>query len=160
MAKKFNLPDFVLLFRLYKLKKLNPLISENRKGYYRKSLYYAGKTSKMIRKGMSGIGEEASETKVMAESFFKMLEHKLDMKNRKEPPTEEEVKAAIEQLKDVGRFSLFATISIIPGGGFSLIGLELLARKMGVKRFTLVPSAFRKKDSGDDGDAIIIRKNK
>jgi len=91
------------------------------------------------------VGNEAAETQVMARSFFRILENKLNLKNRREPPTEEEVKAAIEQLKDVGRFSLFATVSILPGGGFSLIGLELLARKFGVKNFTLVPSAFRKK---------------
>ncbi|MDA3779791.1 MAG: hypothetical protein PF487_06185 [Bacteroidales bacterium] len=47
---------------------------------------------------------------------------------------------------DMGRFSVFATVSILPGGGFSLIGLELLARKFGVNNFTFVPSAFRKKE--------------
>jgi hypothetical protein len=46
----------------------------------------------------------------------------------------------------MGRFSVFATVSILPGGGFSLIGLELLARKFGVNNFTFVPSAFRKKE--------------
>ena len=71
------------------------------------------------------------------------------MSNRKEPPSEEEVKAAIEQLKDIGRISVFATVSILPGGGFSLIGLELLARKYGIKNFTLVPSSFRKKRKKD-----------
>ncbi|MCD6347401.1 MAG: hypothetical protein J7L96_08285 [Bacteroidales bacterium] len=110
--------------------------------------------------GMQGVGQEAAETKVMAESFFKMLEHKLDLRNRKEPPSEEEVKAAIEQLKDVGRFSLFATISIIPGGGFSLIGLELLSRKLGVKRFTLVPSSFRKKEILPVQNSILPSENK
>ena len=105
---------------------------------------YVKITSSLIEKGARMLGNEAVETQVMARSFFRMLESKLDLKNRKEPPSEEEVKAAIEQLKDVGRFSLFATVSILPGGGFSLIGLELLARKFGVKNFTLVPSSFRK----------------
>ena len=109
---------------------------------------YAVKTSELISQGVKMVGEEADETEQMARSFFKMLEAKLDLSGRTEPPTEEEVKAAIEQLKDVGRFSLFATVSILPGGGFSLIGLELLARKFGVKNFTLVPSAFRKKGKG------------
>jgi len=106
---------------------------------------YVRKTSLLVEKGARMVGNEAAETQVMARSFFRILENKLNLKNRREPPTEEEVKAAIEQLKDVGRFSLFATVSILPGGGFSLIGLELLARKFGVKNFTLVPSAFRKK---------------
>ena len=90
----------------------------------------------------------------MAHSFFKLLEAKLDLTNRKEPPSQEEVKEAIEQLKDVGRISVFATISILPGGGFSLIGLEILARKFGVKGFTFVPSAFRKKKHV----AVVIKK--
>ena len=107
-------------------------------------LRYLRKTNHLIKDGTERMGKEASETKEMANIFFRMLETKLDLKNRKEPPTEEEVKEAIEQLKDVGRFSLFATISILPGGGFSLIGLELLARKFGIKGFTLVPSSFRK----------------
>lgn len=61
-----------------------------------------------------------------------------------------EVKDAIEQLKDVARISVFATISILPGGGFSLVGLELLARKFGINSFTFVPSSFRKKGKGSE----------
>ena len=56
-----------------------------------------------------------------------------------------EVREAIEQLKDVGRFSVFATLVILPGGIVSLLGLELLARKFGIKGFNLMPSSFRKK---------------
>ncbi len=56
----------------------------------------------------------------------------------------DQVKAAIEQLKDVGRFSFFTTMVILPGGVISLLGLELLARKFGIKGFNLIPSSFRK----------------
>jgi hypothetical protein len=77
-----------------------------------------------------------------------MLEAKLDLSGRKEPPTEEEVRAAIEQLKDVGRFSVFATLVILPGGVVSLLGLELLARKFGIRGFNLIPGSFRKKKRG------------
>ena len=116
---------------------------------------YAQKTYDTISKGMEGLGQETKETKDMAKSFFKLLEHKLDLNKRKEPPTKEEVKAAIEQLKDVGRFSVFASISIIPGGGFSLIGLELLAKKFGVKNFTFIPSAFRKNEKSEENSKNI-----
>ena len=155
-----NIPDLIWSFRLRRLRRFNPLLTENWRESYKTSKKYAGKTARMMHKGMQGVGQEAAETKVMAESFFKMLEHKLDLRNRKEPPSEEEVKAAIEQLKDVGRFSLFATISIIPGGGFSLIGLELLSRKLGVKRFTLVPSSFRKKEILPVQNSILPSENK
>ncbi len=112
---------------------------------YRYARKYASKTSQLIREGVSAVGEEAEETEKMARSFFRMLESKLDLSGRKEPPTEEEVRAAIEQLKDVGRFSVFATLVILPGGVVSLLGLELLARKFGIKGFNLVPSSFRRK---------------
>ena len=105
---------------------------------------YARKTKKAIDKAMTGLGKEAVETREMAELFFRLLEEKLNLQNRSDPPTKEEVKAAIEQLKDVGRFSIFITAVILPGGVISLIGLELLARKFGVN-FTLIPSALRKK---------------
>lgn len=106
---------------------------------------YAARTSQLIKEGTKAVGEEAEETEQMAKSFFKMLEAKLDLSGRTEPPTEEEVKAAIEQLKDVGRFSIFATLVILPGGVVSLVGLELLARKFGINGFNLIPSSFRKK---------------
>jgi hypothetical protein len=106
---------------------------------------FAKKTKVAISKTMKGIEQEAIETRDMANAFFDLLGSKLKLSERHAPPTEEEVKAAIEQLKDLGRFSIFAGISILPGGGFSLIGLEILARKLGVKNFTFIPSAFRKK---------------
>ena len=112
---------------------------------YRFARKYATKTSQLIREGVSSVGEEAEETEKMARSFFRMLEAKLDLSGRKEPPTEEEVREAIEQLKDVGRFSIFATLVILPGGVVSLLGLELLARRFGIKGFNLIPSSFRRK---------------
>jgi hypothetical protein len=104
---------------------------------------FADKAWKAIQSGARKFGNEATETREMAQSFFRLLEHKLNMQERTEPPTEEEVKEAIEQLKDVGRFSVFTTAVIFPGGAISLMGLELLARKYGI-HFTFIPSAFRK----------------
>lgn len=112
--------------------------------YFRFAKKMASKSKKAIIQTMAGMGQEARETKEMARSFFRLLESKLDIKNRKTPPTPEEVEAAIKQLKDVGRLSIFTSVSILPGGGLSLIGLEILARKFGVKNFTFLPSAFRK----------------
>jgi len=106
---------------------------------------YADKTNRLIREGVRAMGNEANETEQMARSFFRMLEARLDLSGRTDPPTEEEVRAAIEQLKDVGRFSVFATLVILPGGVISLVGLELLARRFGIRGFNLVPSSFRKK---------------
>lgn len=109
------------------------------------SQQYAITRKKLIEKTLAGFGQEARETKEMARLFFSLLEKKLRLKERGEPPSKEEVRAAIEQLKDIGRISVFASVSILPGGGISLIGLELLARKFGVKNFTFIPTSFRKK---------------
>ena len=110
-----------------------------------RELKVAAKTKRLINEGVRAFGEEAEETEQMARSFFKLLEAKLDLSGRTEPPSEEEVKAAIEQLKDVGRFSIFTTLVILPGGVVSLLGLELLASKFGIRGFNLIPSSFRKK---------------
>ena len=122
---------------------------------------YAKKARGFIDKTMKGVDQEAGETMEMASSFFRLLEHKLNLNDRTDPPSKEEVRAAIEQLKDVGRYSVFVTAVILPGGVFSLVGLELLAKKYGIN-FSFIPSAFRqpKKGSGQDPDMYILRKRK
>lgn len=115
--------------------------SEEDPGFASRFADYAKKaTDKLV----DAMNQEADETREMGIAFFRLLEHKLQLNERSEPPTKEEVKRAIQQLKDVGRISVFASISILPGGGVSLVGLELLARKFGIDHFTLVPSSFRK----------------
>ena len=115
------------------------------------AITYARKAKKTIDKAMAGIGKEAVETREMAELFFRLLNEKLNLENRTEPPTKKEVKDAIEQLKDVGRFSIFITAVILPAGVFSLIGLELLARKFGIN-FTIIPSSFKNKSKKQESN--------
>jgi hypothetical protein len=109
---------------------------------------YAKKAKVHLDKVLKDVDREAEETREMASSFFRLLEHKLNLSTRPDPPSKEEVKAALEQLKDVGRFSIFVTAVILPGGVISLIGLELLARQYGIK-FSLIPSAFKKQKKDD-----------
>ncbi len=104
---------------------------------------FAERAKNGIESNFRKMGNEARETRDMAYSFFNLLEHKLNLKERSDPPSKEEVLEAIEQLKDVGRLSVFTTMVILPGGVVSLLGLELLARKFGIN-FTFVPSSFRK----------------
>ena len=105
--------------------------------------WYARRAKQSIDKAMKGIDQEAKETREMATSFYRLLEHKLNLNDRTDPPSKEEVKAAVEQLKDVGRYSVFVTAVVFPGGVISLLGLELLARRYGIT-FSFFPSAFRK----------------
>jgi hypothetical protein len=137
--------ESILLNKLRRIKEAAWNLPVKNSRSHRFAKKYAAKTSELISQGVKLVGEEADETEQMARAFFKMLEAKLDLSGRTEPPTEEEVKAAIEQLKDVGRFSIFATLVILPGGVVSLLGLELLAKRFGVKGFNLIPSSFRKR---------------
>lgn len=106
---------------------------------------FADGAKKSLEGFLQGMGEEYDETVDMARYFYRYLEEKLNLKERETPPSKEEVKKAIEQLKDMGRIGVFTSVSIIPGGGLSLLGLELLARKMGIKNFSFIPSSFRKR---------------
>jgi len=137
--------ESVILNKLKALKEATWRMPLKNTGSYRFARKYAVKTGALIEEGVRAVGKEAGETELMARSFFKLLEAKLDLSGRSTPPTPEEVKAAIEQLKDVGRFSIFTTMVILPGGVISLLGLELLARRFGIKSFTLIPSSFRKR---------------
>jgi hypothetical protein len=141
--------ESALLTKLKELKEVAWKLPVKNHRSYLFARKYAAKTKGLIDEGVRAFGQEAGETEQMARSFFKLLEAKLDLSGRKAPPTEEEVKAAIEQLKDMGRFSIFTTMVILPGGVVSLVGLELLARKFGIKSFTLIPSSFRKRPKSD-----------
>jgi hypothetical protein len=113
---------------------------------------FAARTKSSVDEFLEGMGEEYNETIDMSRFFFKLLEEKLQLKERENPPSKEEVKKAIDQLKDMGRVSVFASVSILPGGGLSLLGLEMLARKFGIKNFSFMPSAFRRRlyNSGNE----------
>lgn len=106
---------------------------------------FANGAKRSVEDFLQGMGEEYNETIEMSRFFFKMLEEKLQLRERESPPSKEEVKKAIEQLKDMGRVGVFASVSILPGGGLSLLGLEVLARKFGIKNFSFIPSSFRKR---------------
>ena len=106
---------------------------------------FANGAKRSVEDFLQGMGEEYNETVEMSRFFFKMLEEKLQLRERESPPSKEEVKKAIEQLKDMGRVGVFASVSILPGGGLSLLGLEVLARKFGIKNFSFIPSSFRKR---------------
>ncbi|MCF8232967.1 MAG: hypothetical protein K9J27_12355 [Bacteroidales bacterium] len=106
---------------------------------------FADAAKKSVYEFTDGFNQERKQTQEMAESFFRLLESELDMENRTRPPSREEIRQALEQLKDVGRVGIFASVSLLPGGAVSLVGLEILARQFGIYDFTLIPSSFRVK---------------
>lgn len=82
------------------------------------------------------LGIEKDETKVMFKTFFKALKAKL---GDNPAPTEQEVKEALAQLKDVGKLSVIIPIFMMPGGTTTLTIMTFLAKKLG---YNLFPSAF------------------
>lgn len=124
---------------------VEPEEGENKGMRFDQAQQVIDKLSKSAKGFFGNLNEEKHETQKMAQTFFKLLADKLNLSERSDPPTSKEVKEAISQLKDVGRFSFFASFSILPGGGAFLIALELLARRYGIEWFTFVPSSFRRK---------------
>ncbi|MDA3818907.1 MAG: hypothetical protein PF590_00320, partial [Candidatus Delongbacteria bacterium] len=108
-----------------KLKAYNTIYGKKQKES-KKAWDFSNTVWKHIKSTFDNFIDEGQETQQMAEVFFKMLEQKLRLNERNEPPSEEEVKEALEQLKDVGRIGFFASVSLLPGGAFSLLGIELL----------------------------------
>lgn len=127
------------------LESLRQKLAEYDPGSSQYAQKFAEAAKKSVYEFTDGLNQERKQTQEMAESFFRLLESELDMDNRTEPPSREEVRQALEQLKDVGRVGIFASISLLPGGAVSLVGLEILARQFGIYDFTLIPSAFREK---------------
>ena len=115
------------------------LLDEDLSDVLRKGKKFAEWAVGTARKAKTGLKREKEETKEMFQTFFKLLKHKL---KNKQKPTDEEIRAAIMQLKDIGKVALVAGILLgpIPGDEPLLFGMELLARKFGM---TVFPSALK-----------------
>lgn len=87
---------------------------------------------------ISGLKQEREETRAMMRTFFNVLTQKLP---KGQQPQQEEIKEALEQLKDVNKMAGLLLISITPGSLVTLPALCVLARRYGIE---LLPSAFKK----------------
>ena len=86
------------------------------------------------------LNEERIETKEMMGTFSSLLTQHLPNGRQ---PTNNELKGAIEQLKDVHRMAALLIMSIVPGSVITLPAIYALGKKFGVE---ILPSAFRKDD--------------
>ena len=91
---------------------------------------------KMADKLLLGLNQEHQETKEMVHTFFSMLTQKLP-NGRK--PEEDELRAAIEQLKDVHKIAALLLLAVTPGSVITVPALCALGRRFGVE---FLPSAF------------------
>ena len=89
--------------------------------------------------------KEGLETAEMASVFNRLLRKKLNLKNRKDTPTKEELDEALRQLKDIPKLLPFAAIMLaapIPGSStmYTVFGY-FLNKKTGGK-INILPDSF------------------
>lgn len=89
---------------------------------------------------------EAVETKNMALTFSRLLAGKLQLNGQRELPSEQEIKEAIEQLKDIPRFLPFFSLVFMPVPGLTemYIILAFSLEKLSGGSISLLPSQIRK----------------
>lgn len=95
---------------------------------------------KTVSKVIDGLKQEKEETRAMMHTFFGVLTQKLPSGNK---PDEQEIKEALEQLKDVHKMAGLLVVSITPGSVVTLPALCALGRRYGIE---LLPSAFHKSE--------------
>lgn len=95
---------------------------------------------KTVSKVLDGLKQEKEETRAMMHTFFNVLTQKLPSGNK---PDEQEIKEALEQLKDVHKMAGLLVVSITPGSVVTLPALCALGRRYGIE---LLPSAFQKSE--------------
>lgn len=89
---------------------------------------------------------EGIETKKMVQTFVKQGQGRLLLFKKSEPPTEQEIREAIEQLKDLPKFlPFFVFITVpVPGVTESYVLLAVTLEKWLGQKFSLLPTHFRK----------------
>ena len=99
---------------------------------------------------------ESIETKNMVRTFVKQGKGQILLSKQSEPPTEEEIRDAMEQLKDLPKFlPFFIFIAMpVPGVTESYVLLAVSLEKWLGQKFSLLPSHFRavfqkKKEEGE-----------
>ena len=104
---------------------------------------------------------ESIETKNMVRTFVKQGKGQLLLSKQSEPPTEEEIRIAMEQLKDLPKFlPFFVFIAVpVPGVTESYVLLAVSLEKWMGEKFSLLPSHFRgvfkrKKDEDSEPEPL------
>lgn len=95
--------------------------------FLEKAKKLSDKITSKAKRLMSGLSYERDETLFMMETFFTQLKEILE---KEKTVTEDDVKRALFQLRDIGKFSLIAPLFILPGGGTTTTVLYLTAKKL------------------------------
>lgn len=93
---------------------------------------------------LGALKDESLETRDMALTFGKLLQMKLRMREREDMPSQQEIHAAIQQLKDIPRFAPFFSVIVFPVPGitemYTLLALGI--EEMTDHRIKLLPNSI------------------
>jgi hypothetical protein len=112
-------------YKIY-MKEQEILLDEDFKGLVARSTLVAGKLKDKVEKTLSGLNYERKETSHMIRTFLMMLKDKL---KHTENVTDEDVQAAVYQLRQVGKLAAIAPLFLMPGGGTTTAVLYMLGKK-------------------------------
>jgi NADPH:quinone reductase-like Zn-dependent oxidoreductase len=112
-------------FNVY-LKEQELLMNEDFSSVVNAATSIATKLKDKAVKMLNGLNYEKNETNKMLKTFFQALKDKL--KNL-DTVTDDDMKQAINQLAQVGKFVAIAPLFLLPGGGTTTTVLYLLGKK-------------------------------
>jgi len=140
--KKLNESNFNEYFNLYE-----EYSKQSKFNSFKNFIKHKAKDTKTISKNLiSAFKEEGLETKNMVSIFNRHLRKKLNLKNRKDNPSPEELKDALNQLKDIPKLLPYAAIMLaapIPGSStlYTVFGYYLNKKTSG--KINILPDSFK-----------------
>ena len=104
------------------------------------------KDAKAISKNLlNAFKNEGTETADMLDVFNRQIRKKLNLKNRKDNPTPEELDAALKQLKDIPKLVPFAAVMLaapLPGSSTMYTVFAYFLKKKSKGKINLLPDSF------------------
>ena len=104
------------------------------------------KDAKTVSKNLfNAFKKEGVETADMLDVFNRQIRKKLNLRNRKDNPTPEELTAALKQLRDIPKLLPFATIMLaapIPGSSTMYTVFAYFLKKKSRGKIDLLPDSF------------------
>ena len=103
--------------------------------------------TRLTKKLLKAVRAEGQETLDMLQIFARELRHRLHLDSREDEPTDEEIRSALEQLKQVPKFAPYAIIllvSPIPFGSLFYTLFALKLNKLTNGKINILPKTFRR----------------
>lgn len=124
-------------------------------------VWHAGSLLRIPNRLLWAFITEGQETKDMMLTFLRQGKRIVIKNGSGEGPTEEEIKAALEQLKDIPRMLPFLVVTVVPAPGITegYVLLVLTVEKWLGQKIRLLPSSFRRLFHKNSEQDEIEKKN-